>query len=73
VAEINKRLSRQVALTAHVWALEVTDENERAWTCRFSSPMTPFLWLPAASRHWGARHGHGDRGFRQAEELHGRN
>lgn len=28
IAEINKRLSRQVALTVHVWALEVTDENE---------------------------------------------
>lgn len=28
MVEINKRLSRQVALTAHVWALEVTDENE---------------------------------------------
>lgn len=28
IAEINRRLSRQVALTVHVWALEVTDENE---------------------------------------------
>lgn len=28
IAEINKRLSRQVALTVHVWALEATDENE---------------------------------------------
>lgn len=28
ITEINKRLSRQVALTVHVWALEVTDENE---------------------------------------------
>lgn len=28
IADINKRLSRQVALTVHVWALEVTDENE---------------------------------------------
>lgn len=28
IADINRRLSRQVALTAHVWALEVTDENE---------------------------------------------
>lgn len=28
IAEINVRLSRQVALTVHVWALEVTDENE---------------------------------------------
>lgn len=28
IAEINKRLSRQVALTVHVWALEVTDETE---------------------------------------------
>lgn len=28
IAEINKRLSRQVALTVHVWALEVTDDNE---------------------------------------------
>lgn len=28
IADINQRLSRQVALTAHVWALEVTDDNE---------------------------------------------
>ena len=28
IAEVNRRLSRQVALTVHVWALEVTDENE---------------------------------------------
>lgn len=28
IADINRRLSRQVALTAHVWALEVTDDNE---------------------------------------------
>lgn len=28
IAGINKRLSRQVALTVHVWALEATDENE---------------------------------------------
>ena len=28
IADINKRLSRQVALTVHVWALEVTDTNE---------------------------------------------
>ncbi|WP_165177624.1 secretin N-terminal domain-containing protein [Desulfovibrio sp. ZJ369] len=28
IADINKRLSRQVALTVHVWALEVMDENE---------------------------------------------
>lgn len=28
IADVNKRLSRQVALTVHVWALEVTDENE---------------------------------------------
>lgn len=28
IADINKRLSRQVALTVHVWALEVSDENE---------------------------------------------
>lgn len=28
IAGVNRRLSRQVALTAHVWALEVTDDNE---------------------------------------------
>ena len=28
IADVNKRLSRQVALTVHVWALEITDENE---------------------------------------------
>ena len=28
IADINTRLSRQVALTVHVWALEVTDDNE---------------------------------------------
>lgn len=28
IADVNRRLSRQVALTVHVWALEVTDENE---------------------------------------------
>ncbi|WP_241160234.1 pilus assembly protein [Desulfovibrio sp. ZJ369] len=28
IADTNKRLSRQVALTVHVWALEVTDDNE---------------------------------------------
>ncbi len=28
IAETNKRLSRQVALTVHVWALEVNDANE---------------------------------------------
>lgn len=28
IADVNRRLSRQVALTIHVWALEVTDDNE---------------------------------------------
>ena len=28
IADVNRRLSRQVALTVHVWALEVTDDNE---------------------------------------------
>ena len=28
IADLNKRLSRQVALTVNVWALEVADENE---------------------------------------------
>lgn len=28
IAEVNRRLSRQVALTVNVWALEVSDDNE---------------------------------------------